>query len=51
MWRDIAMSLIVQSIYKSAAGKPWISAFRDKKQNMSISSRSNFIARGVQKNS
>jgi hypothetical protein len=49
MRRAITMALIVQSIYKIAAGKPWISDFRGKKQNISILSGSNFIAKEIQK--
>jgi hypothetical protein len=49
MWRAIAMALAVQSSTNFAAGKPWISAFRAKKQNISILSGLNFIARGIQK--
>jgi hypothetical protein len=49
MWRAIDMAITVQSVYKFAARKLWISAFRGKKQNSSILSGSTFIAKGIPK--
>jgi hypothetical protein len=49
MRKAIAMALIVQSIYKFCGWKAMDLSFQEQKQNLSILSGSNFIAKGIQK--
>jgi hypothetical protein len=48
MRKAIAMALIVQSIYKFAARKPWISAFRGKKTEQFYLARFKFYSTFLQ---
>jgi hypothetical protein len=47
MKKAVAMALIANQSKNFVAGKPWGSARRGKKQNKSILSGSNFIAKGI----